>query len=282
MLAPFWLLASAAAALVAAALLAPSAAMAQNDGAVEFTYLFHSDAEGWTAGFADLPVDFDQQIYELDSVHRALPDGLHQRGGVLMQGHNRSDDLFMYLKRQVDGLLLNTEYDVSVSIDLATNVAAGLIGIGGAPGESVFVKAGASTVEPAASEDGNRYLRMNIDKGNQSRGGEDMVVIGNVSHSETTGSEYRIKRLDNAGQPLSVQSDDAGRVWLIVGTDSGFEGLTAIYYARIKYTLTGPELPPATDDAALPRWAMAYVVAIGAVVTAIGVALLLRNRRRRT
>ncbi|MDE2901129.1 MAG: hypothetical protein OXN15_08960 [Chloroflexota bacterium] len=277
----FWLLASAAAALVAAALLAPSAAMAQGAETAEFTYLFHSDAEGWTAGFADLPADHDPQTLDLDSVHRALPDGLHQRGGILMQGHNRSDDLFMYLKRQVDGLLPNTEYDVSVSIDLATNVPAGLIGIGGSPGESVFVKAGASTVEPAASEDDNRHLRMNIDKGNQSLGGEDMVVIGNVAHSEITGSEHRIKRLDNTGQPLSVESDDAGRVWLIVGTDSGFEGFTAIYYARISYTLTAPELPPATGDAALPRWAMAYAVAIGAVVTAIGVVLLLRNRRRR-
>ena len=35
-----------------------------------------------------------------------------------------------------------------LSLDLATNVAAGLVGIGGSPGESVFVKAGASTVEP--------------------------------------------------------------------------------------------------------------------------------------
>jgi len=36
---------------------------------------------------------------------------------------------------------------------------------------------------------------------------------------------------------VTVEADDAGRVWLIVGTDSGFEGLTALYYARISYTL---------------------------------------------
>ncbi len=272
---------SAAALLAGGVSYASPTALAQGASVAAFTYLFDSDAEGWTAGFADLPVDHDQQTFELDSGHRALPDGLHQSSGMFMQGHNRSADLFMYLKRQVDGLQPNTTYDVSVTIDLATNVQAGLFGIGGAPGESVFVKAGASTVEPTAAEGDNRHLRMNIDKGNQSQGGADMVVIGNVAHSEVTGREHRLKTLDNEGQPLSVESDGSGRVWLIVGTDSGFEGLTAIYYARIAYTLTGPEPAPATGGASLPGWAMAYVVAIGAVVTAIGVVLLVRSRRRR-
>ena len=275
------LLLSAAGFLVAVALLAPSVVLAQ--GAVEatFTYFFERDAEGWVAGFADLPVDHDERTFDLDADYRALPDGLHQIRGMFMQGHNRSGDLFMYLKRQVDGLQPNTEYTVSVTVDIATNVQAGLIGIGGSPGESVFVKAGASTVEPTASEGDNRHLRMNIDKGNQSQGGADMVVIGDVAHSEVTGNEHRLKFLDNAGQPLSVKADADGRAWLIVGTDSGFEGLTAVYYARIAYTLTGPEASSATGGAALPGWAMAYVAAIGAVVIAAGVALLVRRRRSR-
>ncbi|MDE0699169.1 MAG: hypothetical protein OXH61_00425 [Acidimicrobiaceae bacterium] len=37
---------------------------------------------------------------------------------------------------------------------------------------------------------------------------------------------------------LTVETDDDGSVWLIVGTDSGFEGLTRLYYDRIAYTLT--------------------------------------------
>ena len=255
-------------------------ALAQ-EARVTFDFIFERDAEGWTAGFADLPVDHDPQLFELDSAYRALPDGLHQSSGMFMQGHNRSDDLFMYLKRQVDGLQPNTAYNVSVTVELATNVQAGLVGIGGAPGESVFVKAGASTVEPTASEGDNRHLRMNIDKGNQSRGGADMVVIGDVAHSEVSGSEHRLKTLDNAGQPLSVESDGDGRAWLIVGTDSGFEGLTAIYYARIAYTLTGPEASSGDGGASLPGWTMAYVLAVGVAVAAIGVVLLLRRRRSR-
>ena len=115
-----------------------------------------------------------------------FPDGL-EGSGIYVQGHNRSDDLFMFLKKRVDGLRPDTAYEISVSIDLATNVSAGLIGIGGSPGESVFVKAGASTAEPVPLEDGKGYLRMNIDKGNQSRGGEAMAVLGNIALADVSG-----------------------------------------------------------------------------------------------
>ena len=166
------------AAFVAMAVLSsPSGALAQDGTEAVYDYDFGSDAEGWTVGFADLPVDFDQSIFELDHEHRPLPDGL-EGSGVYVQGHNRSDDLFMFLKRQVGGLRPNAAYAVSVSLDLATNVPTASFGIGGSPGESVFVKAGASTAEPVAEESRNRHLRMNIDKGNQANGGEDMVVLG--------------------------------------------------------------------------------------------------------
>ncbi|MYG93352.1 MAG: hypothetical protein F4196_10840 [Acidimicrobiia bacterium] len=119
---------------------------------VTFDFSLELDSEGWGVGFADLPADYDPSIYELDSGHGALPGGLHG-AGIYVQGHNRSDDLFMYLKRRVDGLAPGASYEVAVTVDLATNVGAGLIGIGGSPGGSVFVKAGASTVEPATMID---------------------------------------------------------------------------------------------------------------------------------
>ena len=188
-------------------------------------------------GFADLPADAPQDLYELDGGHRPLPEGL-DGSGIYVQGHNRSDDLFMFLKRQVGGLRPNTEYAVSVSIDLATSIPPGLVGIGGSPGESVSVKAGASPLEPVASEDDIGHLRLNIDKGNQSRGGEAMVVLGDITHPDATRDTYAIKTLTSAHQPLTVRTDGEGRLWLIVGTDSGFEGFTTLYYARIAYTLT--------------------------------------------
>ena len=229
---------------VTAILSIPLVVAAEDGNDTEFIFTFDSDAEGWMVGFADLPVDYDQSIYELDHAHRPLPDGL-EGSGIYVHGHNRSDDLFMFLKRRVEGLRPGAEYKVFASVDFATNVQTGLFGIGGSPGESVFVKAGASAVEPVTVVDDNQYLRMNIDKGNQSRGGESMVVIGNVAHPDVVDREYRIKTLDNANMPLTVNADEQGDVWLIVGTDSGFEGLSALYYSRISYRLSTLE-PPAT------------------------------------
>ena len=261
-----------------AILLSPSGALAQDGAEAVYDYDFGSDAEGWTVGFADLPVDFDQSIFELDHGHHTLPDGL-EGSGVYVQGHNRSDDLFMFLKKQVGGLRPNAAYAVSVSLDLATNVPTATFGIGGSPGESVFVKAGASTVEPLAAEDRNGYLRMNIDKGNQANGGQDMVVLGNVAHGEVVNREYRIKMLDNMDQPLSVSTDGEGRVWLIVGTDSGFEGLSALYYSRISYTLSIVE-PPKTGGFQPPVWAVVLLAGIGVALAGLGLtALRLRHQR---
>ena len=81
----------------------PPDAMAQEEAEAEFTFSFEDDAEGWTVGLADLPVSYYQSIYEIDSGHRPLPDGL-EGSDVYVQGHNRSDDLFIFLKRQVGGL----------------------------------------------------------------------------------------------------------------------------------------------------------------------------------
>ena len=87
-------------------------------------------------------------------------------------------------------------------------------------------------------EDNAGYLRMNIDKGNQATEGEVMFNLGNVAHPEVTGDEYKIKTLHNQGRSFEVVSDSEGRIWLIVGTDSGFEGLSTFYYATITYTFT--------------------------------------------
>jgi len=34
---------------------------------LQFNYTFDEDQQGWITDFADLPVDYDQEIYELDA-----------------------------------------------------------------------------------------------------------------------------------------------------------------------------------------------------------------------
>ena len=191
-------------------------------------------------GFADLLVDWSDELYELNSDFKQMPEGL-DGNGIYIQGHNRSDDLFMYLTKEVTGLKPNTSYEVTIAIDLATNVPGGMMGIGGSPGDSVYVKAGASTNEPTISEDNIGHLRISIDKGNQASHGSEMFSIGNVTNFEVLSNEFKIKTLENTGRTVTIPSDDEGRIWVTVGTDSGFEGLSAFYYSAIRYQLTMTE-----------------------------------------
>ncbi len=206
---------------------------------IEFTYTFDDDEEEWIAGFADLPVERDDDIYELDSEWRKMPDDLAGYG-MYMQGHNRSDDLFMFLKREIDGMEPGAAYQATFRLVLASNVPEGLSGIGGSPGESVYVKVGATTIEPLIKEDASGWLRMNIDKGNQATEGEDMINIGDMANpnlTPTSAGSYELMEQTSGGRDFEVTADENGVIWFIVGTDSGFEGLTTLYYDTITVVL---------------------------------------------
>lgn len=199
----------------------------------EFT--FANDAEGWVGGFSDLRAA-DHDIFELDYGHSALPaeTGV-QENALYIQGHNRSDDLFMFFKREINGLKPNVMYGVVIVIDLASQYPESSFGIGGSPGASVFLKVGAVNYEPQ-SEVIDDYLQMNIDKGNQAEEGEDMFHVGTVGiHGEDF--QYKLISLGNQYRQLFVRASDTGSLWAIVGTDSGFEGLTRLYYNNIHITL---------------------------------------------
>ncbi len=76
---------------------------------------------------------------------------------------------------------------------------------------------------------------MNVDIGSQSNGGENAVVLGNVANSlPCEGSQrWELKQVSGTGQAIEVTSDRAGAVWFFVGTDSGFEATTSLYYTWI-------------------------------------------------
>lgn len=203
---------------------------------VEYSFDFSNSAEGWTGDFADYPAG-EEDFYELEFSYTTLPAPLDETQGALMlSGRNYSDDLFMFVKREITGLVPNKEYTMQFFVRFATNVPEGMVGIGGSPGESVYIKAGASTAEPIKVLEEDGYFRMNIDKGNQSQEGEDMLVIGNFSN-EIGEEVYSLKSLSNTTNFRATASSQ-GSLWIIVGTDSGFEGQTTIYIDSIEVILT--------------------------------------------
>ncbi len=59
--------------------------------------------------------------------------------------------------------------------------------------------------------------------------------MGNLSGTET----WELKELESAASPpLTVMPNPDGSVWLLMGTDSGFEGRTSLYYTRVSVQLT--------------------------------------------
>ena len=47
------------------------------------------------------------------------------------------------------------------------------------------------------------------------------------------GTTFELMTLDTTGLNLTAATDESGTLWVFVGTDSGFEGATTLYYNTI-------------------------------------------------
>ena len=230
-------------ALVVMSLLAsPTGQLANlsSDGsdALTITFDFSRGEHGFAADFADYP-PADEDIYELTSDYRPLPAPLAPKSALYLSGMNRSADLFMFFKGQVGGLVPGARYEVSVSAEIATDTPAGCAGVGGPPGESVWIKVGVTDIEPdTVLEDS--YLRMNIDIGNQSQGGEQAVVLGDMANSRDCEqpSQWELKSFPARSVPATISASPTGQAWLLLGIDSGFESGTEVYFTRASVIFT--------------------------------------------
>lgn len=141
----------------------------------------------------------------------------------------------MFIKRAVDGLASNTTFAIRFQVEFASNASVECAGVGGAPGTGVTLKAGASAPEPLPQTDDGGDYRMNLDKGNQSIGGADALVLGHIGiDGPCADTAFHVKMLSNAAGSFTARSDDQGRLWLMIGTDSGFESTTRLYYTKIE------------------------------------------------
>lgn len=202
---------------------------------------FNDGATGWQSGFADYPAG-QETFYELSSGLETLPASLGtNRKGYKLSGNNHSDDLYMFVTKQVDGLEPNTIYNFRFKVTFGTNAQKNCVGVGGAPGESVWIKVGATKTEPKAINDGAGNLLMNIDKGQQGTGGSDAILVGDFANSRECGdnnTSYMEKSLISNNGSFSASTDDKGNIWVLLSTDSGFEATTTIYFMALEVAAT--------------------------------------------
>jgi hypothetical protein len=205
-----------------------------------YNFDFNESDFDWQYGFSDYPPGAnDSGFYELQFAYAEEVSATVPKKALMISGNNHSDDLFMYVKKRIDGLAPNTDYTVTFQVEFASDAEMGSVGVGGSPGESVFLKAGATDSEPKSVVEGDRVV-MNIDKGNQAEDGEDMIVIGNIAVPENSDGFVVAVRSNGptssnsfADKPFVARTNSMGQLWLIVGTDSGFEGVTTLYYTKI-------------------------------------------------
>lgn len=213
-----------------------------DDGALVLEYEFVDGLEDWDGDVTD----FSEATRPEDVVVEpaAPPPGLEGAGTgfVHVAATNRSDDLFQYLRRQVHGLDPDATFEVSFEVRFASDAPTGCMGVGGAPGESVWLKVGASPVQPAPVEtDGE--IRLSVDKGNQAQGGRFAGVAGVIANGIPCEEALATDPPPHAMVALRhtleapVSASQTGDLWLFVGTDSGFESRTSLYYDRIEVWL---------------------------------------------
>lgn len=197
---------------------------------------FSDEQKDWHSGCADYSIGQEGRI-DFKSGIRTIPNLLGAQG-YLLEGNNSSDDLFMYVSIKYPDLKPNTNYKIEFKqLVFATNAPAGNRGVGGAPGESVHVKVGASTLQPKP-ERKNQFFRMNIDHGCQADDGENAVVMGNFAKtSGNSTNNYELKIIDALKKSRIIKTTPSGELWFFVGTDSGFESWTSIYFISANFTI---------------------------------------------
>ncbi|MGE5394181.1 MAG: hypothetical protein ACM3P1_05505 [Candidatus Saccharibacteria bacterium] len=196
---------------------------------------FNLGADGWVAVYAEFPQK-DTAFYELEHGIQSLPTPLDAtKKGFMLSGNNHSDALQMYLSRQISGLDPNTNYSIETEVELASMYPSGSVGIGGSPGNAVHLVSKFSTLgytlEPGKSEQDNVKLVLN------KQGSVLEQDLGDVSISSDQYVYQLINRKKSSASQM-VKSDQNGKLWAVVGTWSGFEGITTLYYTKIKITLT--------------------------------------------
>jgi hypothetical protein len=195
-------------------------ALAQSGGLVK-RFSFENGSAGMLPCFTDYGLSttgfhFLAEVRQLPPNVQAPHRG---RNAFYIQGDNHSDDLFMFLKAVLtgaDGIVPDRSYHLSFDIWFASR-SNNCVGVGGSE-DSVWLKAGGSGVEPVPLLQGN-YVSINVDKGDQSQGGENLGVIDNIwNGKECPISEWvMLHKTYDHPFPITASGDE---LWIAVGTES--------------------------------------------------------------
>ena len=201
-----------------------------------YTFEFEDGDEEWQSFFSDYP-EGDEEFYELNFERTVLPDPLDNDTHALkLSGNNHSDDLLSIVYRKFSGLKPNTKYKITFDVDMASITPSNSVGVGGSP--DLSFGAGGIAEAPSNSLDDQNHYRPNFESALQSGlSNEVFKVLGKIGVKENNTQWTMINR-HNKKDGITLETNGAGELWLMMGTDSGFESTTTLYFKKITIRMT--------------------------------------------
>jgi hypothetical protein len=178
-----------------------------------YTYDFSIENQYFEGGISDYYAAEENKIqYEIE--YKALPiPWMPISYAQYISSRNTTGDLFMYIKREINGLKPNTRYMVNFMVEFATKYRTNEITGGGSAGDGV-IKAGITGTEPKSFHN------------------EDLCSLGHIGLTDTT-TVWALTSTDNFNHPFTFTTGPDGSGWLIVGTESSCMCLTEIYFTKV-------------------------------------------------
>ncbi len=91
------------------------------DNALVLAYDLPEGAQGWTGDFTDLPVDYEEDLYQLTFENAKRPDEAGEGGALMLSGQNASDDvgnLWIFVGTDSGFEGRTTRYYTSINVEL--------------------------------------------------------------------------------------------------------------------------------------------------------------------
>ena len=171
---------------------------------------FEVDEQGWTSHSVGYAVD-SEEVVELFVGWSKMVPPLADRGGMAFFGKDHGSDLFLYIQKEVDGLSPNTNYNVVFNMDWVGRME---------PSTSpVFIKISALHHEPELTDE-TGVMEASFKKGNVGRHSREFALIGRLTPDPLDYTFIFVRNFHNYNNAFSVNTDENGRLFLIIGVES--------------------------------------------------------------
>gem|GEM_PF-833104 len=203
-----------------------------------FEYDFTQSDHNWEAFISNYS-NADLQQLDFTTDYTNLPSPLSSSENAhFVHAENHPEGFKILYRKQIDGLEPFTPYQIRYTIRFATDVPSGCDEIGEPAGEDVRVLARSHVVKPDTTNiqgfDFENILNIQHLENPQTWLNES--TIGDITNTRgcSESRQFEMKEIRTRSNFDSLTADSNGRVWLMFGTHTGYQGSTSLYYTYFK------------------------------------------------